>query len=108
MLFDILKDFKGSQDGRLTEQFVKGSERELSESLAAVAVKEGWAKPVKTKKSKADHEADKKAAELAELRTLLTTEMGVLEGRLETAEEADKPAIQADLDAKRAEFAALQ
>lgn len=46
MLHDILEDFKGSQDGRLTERFLKGSQRDLSDSLAAVAVKEGWARPV--------------------------------------------------------------
>lgn len=45
MQYRILKDFKGSQDGRLTEQFVQGSTRELSDSLATVAVKEGWAAP---------------------------------------------------------------
>jgi len=45
MQYRILKDFKGSQDGRLTEQFIQGSTRELSDSLATVAVKEGWAAP---------------------------------------------------------------
>lgn len=57
MLHEIIKDFSGSQDGRFTEQFIKGTERDLSESLAVVAVKEGWAKPVKAKKSAAAPDA---------------------------------------------------
>lgn len=45
MLHDILKDFPGSQNGSVTEQFKAGTRVELSESLAAVVVREGWAKP---------------------------------------------------------------
>jgi hypothetical protein len=35
MLYDILKDFKGSQDGRSTEQFSAGTQRELSDYLVS-------------------------------------------------------------------------
>lgn len=48
MLYDILKDFPGSQDGRTTEQFTAGTQRELSDYLAAIVVPAGWARPVKT------------------------------------------------------------
>jgi len=37
MLYDILHDFKGSQDGRFVEQFVAGTQRELTLWLAAAA-----------------------------------------------------------------------
>lgn len=46
MLHDILKDFPGSQDGLFSEQFTAGTRRELSEYLAAIAVPNGWARPV--------------------------------------------------------------
>ena len=45
MLYDILKDFPGSQDGRFTEQFTAGTQRELSDYLAAIVVPAGWARP---------------------------------------------------------------
>ena len=45
MLHDILVSFKGSQDGRSTELFEAGTARELSETLAVVVVREGWARP---------------------------------------------------------------
>lgn len=44
MLYDILKDFPGSQDGRFTEQFTAGTQRELSDYLAAIVVPAGWAR----------------------------------------------------------------
>lgn len=47
MLHDILQDFPGSQDGRFTEQFKAGTQAELSDYLAQIVVREGWAKPVK-------------------------------------------------------------
>lgn len=53
MIFEILKDFKGSHDGRFTESFEAGTERELSESLASVAVREGWARPAGVIENKA-------------------------------------------------------
>ena len=37
MKYDILKDFKGSQDGRFAEDFVAGTQRDLSEWLAGAA-----------------------------------------------------------------------
>jgi hypothetical protein len=46
MLYDILKDFPGSQDGRFAEQFTAGTQRELSDYLAAIAVPNGWARAV--------------------------------------------------------------
>lgn len=42
----ILQDFKGSQDGRITEQFLAGEERDLSDYLAGIVVPEGWAEPI--------------------------------------------------------------
>jgi len=46
MLYDILIDFPGSQDGSVTEQFVAGTQRELSDYLAPLAVSAGWARLV--------------------------------------------------------------
>jgi hypothetical protein len=46
MIYDILRDFSGSQDGRFTERFSKGTQADLSDSLAEVAVRNGWARPV--------------------------------------------------------------
>jgi len=46
MLYEIIKDFPGSQDGRITEKFEAGTQRELSDYLAVVVVREGWARPV--------------------------------------------------------------
>ena len=48
MLHDILVDFPGSQDGTATEQFVAGTQRELSDYLAAIVVPCGWARPVQS------------------------------------------------------------
>ena len=41
----ILKTFKGSQTGHDHHAFVEGTTRDLSDSLAAIVVKEGWAEP---------------------------------------------------------------
>jgi hypothetical protein len=46
MLYEVLKTFKGSQDGRFAETFEEGTQVRLSEYLADIAVREGWAKPV--------------------------------------------------------------
>jgi len=46
MLYDILVDFPGSQDGSKTERFIAGTKRELSDYLAAIVVPVGWARPV--------------------------------------------------------------
>lgn len=43
-MYQIIKDFKGSQDGSTTDAFYAGTLRELSDSLAAVVVAQGWAK----------------------------------------------------------------
>lgn len=41
----ILKQFKGSNDGLVTELFEAGTVAKLSDELAAVAVSQGWAEP---------------------------------------------------------------
>lgn len=46
MLYEILQDFPGSQDGRITEQFSAGTQAELSDYLAAIVVPAGWARAV--------------------------------------------------------------
>lgn len=46
MKYDILKDFKGAQDGRDVTAFEAGTVAELSDYLAGIVVPEGWAKPV--------------------------------------------------------------
>jgi len=45
MLYEILKDFPGSQDGRTTEQFKAGTQAELSDYLIS-CIPKGWARPV--------------------------------------------------------------
>lgn len=47
MLYDIIKTFKGSQDGRITETFEEGTRADLSDYLAA-AVDPACIRPVKT------------------------------------------------------------
>lgn len=44
MLYDILKDFNGSQDGRITESFIAGTQRELSDYLVS-CIPSDWARP---------------------------------------------------------------
>ncbi len=44
-LCDIHEDFRGSQDGVTVEQFVKGSQVELSEYLLS-CIDKSWAAPV--------------------------------------------------------------
>jgi hypothetical protein len=46
----ILKGFKGSQTGVDSDEFHADTVRDLSDSLAAIAVKEGWARPHLDKK----------------------------------------------------------
>lgn len=48
MKYEIIKSFNGSQDGRFTEAFVAGTEAELSDYLAEMAVPAGLARPFKT------------------------------------------------------------
>jgi hypothetical protein len=47
-LYRILSTFNGSQAGAHVETFTAGTEAELSESLAEVAVSEGWAEDAAT------------------------------------------------------------
>jgi hypothetical protein len=54
MSYDILKDFKGSPDGCFAVQYLAGTTAELTDSLAAVAVAEGWAKPAASSSASAD------------------------------------------------------
>ena len=65
MLYDILKDFKGSQDGRYCESFEAGTQAELSDYLAEMVVPLGQARPVNVKKieveSSPEPEIDNKA-----------------------------------------------
>jgi hypothetical protein len=42
----IVKSFKGSQHGNDNEFFVVDTERDLSDDLARIVVKEGWALPL--------------------------------------------------------------
>jgi len=44
MKYEILKDFAGSQDGTVTEQFAAGTTRDLSDYLAR-CINPDWAKP---------------------------------------------------------------
>ena len=44
-LHNILKGFKGSQNGHDHHEFVAGTVAPLSKDLAAIVVKEGWAEP---------------------------------------------------------------
>jgi len=48
MKYDILKDFKGSQDGRITESFTAGTQAELSDYLAS-CISPDMARPVSVK-----------------------------------------------------------
>jgi len=47
MLYRILKSFPGSPDGRYTVRYTAGDEDvELTDSLAGVALREGWVEPM--------------------------------------------------------------
>lgn len=52
MLYEILRDFKGSQDGRFTEQFTAGTQAELSDYLVS-CIPADWARPVGVIENKA-------------------------------------------------------
>lgn len=56
MRYEILQDFPGSQDGRITEQFVAGTVVELSDWLAR-AVPPEWARPVADKAVEIENKA---------------------------------------------------
>ncbi|MCX7177702.1 MAG: hypothetical protein NTX56_02705 [Proteobacteria bacterium] len=57
MKYDILKDFKGSQDGRFTEQFTAGTQADLSDYLVS-CLPAGHVRPVaKLRKVAIDNKA---------------------------------------------------
>jgi hypothetical protein len=56
-LYDILKDFPGSQDGRSTDLFTAGTQVELSDYLGEIVVREGWARLAKAQKPEARRQA---------------------------------------------------
>jgi hypothetical protein len=66
--YKILKSFKGSQDGRFTEEFQAGTEAELSEYLVS-CVPENWIKavtaaaPTRGKKTPAQKEPEPAAVD---------------------------------------------
>ena len=45
-MYQVLKDFKGSPDGRFAVDYKAGEVVELTTALAVVAMAEGWVKPV--------------------------------------------------------------
>lgn len=45
-MYQVLKDFKGSPDGRFAVDYKAGEVVELTTTLAVVAMAEGWVKPV--------------------------------------------------------------
>lgn len=56
----ILKTFRGSQTGTDSHEFLEGTTRELSDSLATTVLKEGWVKEAKVEaKSDEPVEEDK-------------------------------------------------
>jgi len=54
--FKILKTPRDRRPAQITEEFVKDTERDLSDDLAKIALKDKWAKPVVAKSTKADQE----------------------------------------------------
>lgn len=62
MQYKVLKDFKGSPDGRFSVQYKKGETVELTTSLAEVAVAEKWVKKVREPKQAAEEEEEPPAA----------------------------------------------
>ncbi|WP_020471471.1 hypothetical protein [Zavarzinella formosa] len=72
----ILKSFKGSQTGNDHQHFEAGATEHLSDDLAAIAVREGWAEP---------HHKEIKPRELAEGEIL---ESGELPGDTDTGEKS--------------------
>ncbi len=94
MAFKIIKDFAGSPNGSHVINYKAGETVDLTPSLAAVAVKEKWAKEIAVKQ-KADPEAEAAAAKAAAIADL--------QQKIADAADVDKPALQADLDALLAE-----
>lgn len=65
----ILKDFKGSPDGRYAVQYRAGEEGDLTASLAEVALAEGWAKPVEEAPAQEDKKKTGKGGAKASARS---------------------------------------
>lgn len=106
MPYKVLKDFKGSPDGFTVIEFKKDQDiDELEPSLAAVALAEKWVKKTGDK-TRAQLAAEAAAAKEA-ARAALVAQGEVLQAKLDAAADADKPAIQAEIDALAAEFQAL-
>ena len=93
--------FSWAHDHVRVEEFAKGQTIETDDQdLIRVSLEEGWT--VKdTSKSKEDKE------EKADPKALLEKEIADLEAQIKAASEADAPALQTELDAKRAALAAL-
>lgn len=65
-MYQVLKDFKGSPDGRFAVDYKAGEMVELTSTLAVVAMAEGWVKPVWDEPAAADvASADSRAAPAA-------------------------------------------
>lgn len=119
MAYEIIHGFKGSPDGFTVIEYIKGEIVELVEDLAKVALKEKWVKLDKTEereaKARQKAEADARTKEEAEKEqqqrfaaiTVIEGEIADLEAKLAKAADADKPAIQVELDVKQSEYAAL-
>ena len=121
MKYDIIKDFKGSPDGHTVIEYTKGQEGvELEGELAKVALEEKWVKVSKAaaKEAKAKEEAEIKAREEAEAKAkeeaeaaraesiaALEQEINQLEDDLARADEAEAPAIVAQVEARRQQLA---
>lgn len=89
------QEFSWAHRGVQIESFAKGQIIETDdEDLIAVSVKEGWAE-----KAKAPSKAEQKKA--------IEVQIAELETRLLAAEEGEEPAIEADIQAAKAELAAL-
>lgn len=96
MAYKIIKDFAGSPNGSHVINYRAGETVDLTPSLAAVAVKEGWAKEVKARQ-KADSDAEAAARAAAEAEAAKTAAIADLEAKIAVAAAADKPALEAEL-----------
>jgi hypothetical protein len=100
MEYKVLKTFKGSPDGYTVKEYEEGTTVELPEELASVAIQEKW---VQKPEGKPTPSAEKKVAlEKA------GKELGALKKAHKDASDADKPTLQAQIDAKQAELEVLK
>jgi|GEM_PF-1479111 len=99
----ILVSFKGSPDGFTVIEYTEGEEVELSDELAEVAEDEGWAEPVKEKPVKPELSAGGVAR-----KKVIQGELSALGKKLKSAADADKPAIQAEMDKLKTELSELK